>query len=109
MQSCLKDQSALEGLPLCVLHKATNHTHDLIMRLMQGTAKYSEIIAQVEMNLESLNIEQEFNALHSFLAYLNIPMASHEGLAGVRCMLELFQYIQLIYTIHSVCDQLVLL
>ena len=105
MQSCLKDQSALEGLPLHVLHKATNHTHDLIMRLIQGTAKYSEIIAEGEMNLESLNIEQEFNALHSFLAYLNISMASHEGLAGVRCMLELFQYIHLIWTIHSVCEQ----
>ena len=104
-QPYLKDQSVLESLPLCVLVKAMNHTQDLIMRLVQGTAKHSEIIAEGEINLENLNIEQEFNALHKFLAYLNTPMTSHEGLAGVQCMLELFQYIHLIQAIHSVCKQ----
>ena len=104
-QPCLKDHSALEVLPLCVLVKAMNHSQDLIMRLVQGTAKHSEIIAEGEINLENLNIEQEFNALHKFLAYLKTPMTSHEGLAGVQCMLELFQYIHLIRAIRSVCKQ----
>ena len=105
LQVYLMKESASEGLPLHVLVKAINHTQDLIMRLVQGTAKHSEIIAEGEINLENLNIEQEFNALHKFLAYLNTPMTSHEGLAGVQCMLELFQYIHLIEAIHSVCKQ----
>ena len=58
---------------------------------MQETATYSEIVAERELNLEKLDIELEFNVLHSFLAYLQLPLASYEGLTGVRSMLELFQ------------------
>ena len=99
------DQSAGEGLPLRVLLRAMNHTHELVRKLMQGTATYSEIVAEGELNLEKLDIEREFSALHSFSAYLQLPLASYEGLAGVRSMLELFQYIHHIRTIHSVCEQ----
>lgn len=72
---------------------------------MQGTATYSEIVAEGELSLEKLDIELEFNILHSFLAYFQLLLASYEGLTGVRSMLELFQYIHHIRTIHSVCEQ----
>ena len=97
-----------EGLPLFVLLSAMNCTRDLIIKLMQGTAAYSEITAEGELNLENLDIEGEFNALHSFSAYLKLPLANYKGLAGVQSMLELFQYIHHIQTINSVCEQYML-
>ena len=101
----LADQSEVEGLPLSMLLRALNCTHDLIMKIMHGTAAYSEITAEGELNLDKLNIEQEFSTLDSFSTYLKLPLASCEGLAGVRIMLELFQYIHHIRTIHRVCEQ----
>ena len=93
------------GLPRDVLLRAANHTHDLILKLMQGTATYVDIIAKGELNLNELDIEQEFVILHCCSDYLNFPLASYEGLAGVRNMLELFQYVDHIHTIHNVCEQ----
>ena len=101
----LADQSGVEGLPLSMLVRALNCTHDLIMKLMHGTAAFSEITAEGELNLDELDIEQEFSTLNSFSSYLKLPLASCEGLAGVRIMLELFQYIHHVRTIHRVCEQ----
>ena len=101
----MKDQNKVEGVTLHLLQKAVVHTRKVIRKLMQGTAMYSEIIAEGELNLENLNIEQEFIVLHSFLAYLKLPIASYEVLASVQNMLELFQYVHHICNIHSVCGQ----
>ena len=103
--SSVKPQAVVEGLPLHVLHKALDHTHALILKLMKGTAAYSEITAEGELSLDNLDIKREFNALHSFSAHLKPPLDSHKGLAGVQSMLELFQYIHHIQIIHSVCEQ----
>ena len=100
-----EDQSAVEGVSLHVLHSAINSTRELVLKLMQGTAAYSEIVAEGELDLENLNIAQEFNVLQNFSAYLKPPLASFEGLAGVQSILELFQYVHHIRSIHSVCEQ----
>ena len=105
VQPQARDQTVVEGLPLQLLHKALNRTHALILKLMQGTAAYSEITAEGELNLANLDIKEEFDALHSFSAYLKPPLASHKGLAGVQSMLELFQYSHHIQIIHCVCEQ----
>ena len=107
VQPQARDQTVIEGLPLHVLHKALNRTHALILKLMEGTAAYSEITAEGELNLANLqlDIKGEFNALHSFSAYLNPPIATCKGLSGVQCMLELFQCIHHIQIIHNVCEQ----
>ena len=99
------NHSLAMGLPRDVLLRAANHTCDLILKLMQGTATYLDIIAKGELNLSELAIEQEFAILHSCPAYLNFPPASYEGLAGVRNMLELFQFVDHIQTIYNVCEQ----
>ena len=102
----MKDQNKVEGVTLYLLQKAVVHTHKVIRKLMQGTAMYSEIVAEGELNLENLNIEQEFIMLQSFLTYyLKLPLASYEMLASVQSILELFQYIHHIRNIHSVCEQ----
>ena len=99
------DQSAVEGLPLRVLLRAMNHTHELIMKIAKGTATASEIVANGELNLENLNIEQEFSTLRNFLAYLKLPPRSCEGLTSLQKVLELFQSIYRIPLIHSIREQ----
>ena len=101
----MEDQNKVEGVPLLLLQKAVVHTQEMITKIMQGTAVYSEIIAEGEMNLENLNIEQEFIILHSFLEYLKLPLVNYEVLASVQNMLKLFQYVHHIRNIHSVCEQ----
>lgn len=105
MQPQPVDQNAVEDLSIYMLLSATNSANDLIMGLMQGTATYSEIVANGELNLEKLNIEGELRTLRSFLKYLKLPPAEYNGLAGVQNMLKLFQYIHHIRIIRSVCDQ----
>ena len=106
MQPKTEEQNEVEGLPLDMLQRAVTHTHEMIMKLIQGTVAYSEIINKGELNLENLNIEQEFNTLRSFSAYLKLPPASCEGLAGVQSMLELFKYVHHIRPpIDSVWEQ----
>ena len=77
----------------------------MIVKLIQGTVAFSEIINKGELNLKNLNIKQEFGTFHRFSAYLKLPLASCEGLAGVQSMLELFQYVHHIQTIQSVWEQ----
>ena len=72
---------------------------------MQGTATYSDIFAKAKLNLEKLDIEQELSTLCKSAMHFKPSVNSCEGLDGVRSMLELFQYIHHIRTIHSVCDQ----
>ena len=95
---------AVEGLPLPLVERCLARTVNLLLKLMDGTATYSEIIAEGELNLEKLDIEQEFNTLTGFAAFLN-RSASQQGLAGVRSMLELFQFTVHIQSIQSVCEQ----
>ena len=94
------DQSQMQGLSLHVLQRAMIDTHELIMKLMHGTAEYSEIIAEGELDFEKLDMEQEFNTLYSFAAYFNMPS---KGLASVQSMLELFKCVH--HTPHAVVVQ----
>ena len=101
-----EDQETTEdSVPLNVLLNSLTTTKELFLKLIHGTATYFEIIAEGELNLETLDIEKEFNTLSNFSAYLNLPPANYEGLSGVRSMLELFQYTIHIQNIDSVCEQ----
>lgn len=101
-----KEESPIEGLPLPELCSAVAHTEELLMKLVEGTkTTYSEIVAEGELNLETLDIEREFNTLTVFCSFRNIPLKNYEGLSGVRSMLELFQYAIHIRHIQSVCEQ----
>ena len=93
-----------EGVSLQILARALNTTRNFLAKLIQGTAKYSEIIAEGGMlTLESINIEAEFNTLATFFA---TQVNSYEGLKDICSLLELFQYIYIhIPAICSVCEQ----
>ena len=98
-----------EGVSLQILAKALNTTRNFLFKLIQGTAKYSEIIAEGgTLKLESINTEAEFNALAAFLVTLKIEPqdSSNAGLKGICSMLELFKYTSVhIPAIRDVCLQ----
>ena len=98
-------ESDLVAEALTVLKKALVNVKNLLLKLMQGTATYSEIIAEGSLQLDTLDIEQEFNILTNFSVQMKLPVQSCEGLNGVRNMLELFQFTRHIQVIKSTCEQ----
>ena len=96
-----------EGVSLQILARALNTTRNFLVKLIEGTAKYSEIIAEGGMlTLESINIEAEFNALSTFSVTIASQASSNKGLKAICSMLELFQYTSVhIPAIHRVCQQ----
>ena len=103
--SMMENHNKVEGVPLRFLQKAVVHTQEMIAKIMQGTAVYSEIIAEGELNLENLNIKQEFIVLHRFSAYSKLPLVNYEVFVSLQNMLELFQHVHHIRNVHSVCEQ----
>eukprot|EP00731_Ephydatia_muelleri_P026808 Em0018g908a len=104
-----QEGSKEEGVSLQILARALNTTRNFLAKLIQGTAKYSEIIAEGGMlTLESINIEAEFNTLATFFATVELApqVSSDEGLKAICSMLELFQYTSFhIPAIYGVCQQ----
>lgn len=92
-------------MKLAVLVQSLDKTKELLIKLIEGNANYSEIIAEGRLNLESLDIDGEFTTLDDFICYQKHPLKSREGIIAVRNMLELFQYTKHIEKIHNVCDQ----
>ena len=94
-----------EGVKLSVLLKSLDNTKQLLVKLMEGKATYSEIIAEGNIDLSSLDIEREFDILGGFTTLLHHTLKSRDGLTNVRNMLELFQYTKFIVSIKDVCQQ----
>ena len=94
---------------LRTLASALHSTKQFLIKLIQGTATYAEIITENgELKLETLDIEAEFNMLTAFINSTTglAANSNHEGLKGIRCMLELFQYTSShIPKIRDVCRQ----
>eukprot|EP00731_Ephydatia_muelleri_P021726 Em0014g317a len=98
-----------DGVTLQILAKALKTTSHFLDKLIEGAAKYSEIIAEGgTLTLESINIEVEFHILATYFstAGLGSHVSTNEGLKGIRSMLELFQYTSIhIPAIHKVVQQ----
>ena len=101
----MAEMESEEGMKLPILVRSLDQTKELLIKLVEGNATYNEIIAEGKLDLENLDIDQEFKILGEFILHLNHTLTSREGLIGVRNMLELFQYTKHIEKIHSVCDQ----
>ena len=105
MSMQMAEAESEEGVKLPVLLKSLNNTKQLLVKLMEGKATYSEIIAEGNIDLSSLDIEREFDILGGFTTHLHHTFQSRGGLTNVRNMLELFQYTKFIVTIKDVCQQ----
>lgn len=93
------------GVPIEMLGKALENTKEFVLRLIQGNAMYTEIIASGSLNLRSMDIDLEFGIVNSYAEYALIDMQDAEGLQGIKAMLQLFQYARHIQVIHNVCQQ----
>lgn len=100
-----KRKDKLSGVPIEMLGSALEDTKEFILRLIQGNAMYTEIIASGSLNLRSIDIDHEFGILNSYAEYVSIDMKDAEGLQGIKAMLQLFQYASHIRVIHNVCEQ----
>ena len=103
--SSAKPKKKKEGVSVDMLQKSLQNTSELLMKIMRGEAAYADIIAQGKLDLETLDIENEFTTLKSYFLTLNITQSESEGLAGVRSLLELFQYTKHIQKIQDACEQ----
>lgn len=91
-----------------ILANALYATRDFLVKLIQGTAKYSEIVPEGgELKLESINIDTELKTLKSFSSMLLVPDANgQDGLQGILIMVEVLQYTSIhIPSIKGVCEQ----
>ena len=98
-------QDKVEVNPRDNLVKALSSTHELLLKIMEGTATYSEIVAEDEGMFYGLDIEWEFAILHVYSQYSNLTDFTLAGLEGVQSMLELFQYTTHVSNIRNVCNQ----
>ena len=98
-----EEQKAKMSLPILV--RSLDWTKQLLIKLIEGNATYSEIIAEGQLDLENLDIEKEFSILGEYIVHLRQPLRNEKGLLGVRYMLELFQYQRHILKIRDVCEQ----
>ena len=91
-----------EGLPIKIFIRSLESTRYLLAKVMHGDAKYSEIIAEGDLDLENLDVTREFSVLVDY-SHANKMICT--GLGGVQSMLELFQYSNHIQNIDNVCTQ----
>jgi hypothetical protein len=91
-----------EGLPMKIFIRSLEGTKDLLSKVMNGNAKYSEIIAEGALDLENLDIDREIEVLSN---YSILSRQTYSGLTNIRSILELSQYSTHIHNIQAVCDQ----
>ena len=94
-----------EQMPKKILQKSLDQVRELLGKIMDGTATYSEIIAKGELDLEKLDIEKEFAILANYITSQKLQSSKCKGLSGVKSMLELFKYAMHVRNILSVCKQ----
>ena len=88
-----------------LLGRALDNTREFVIRLIQGNAMYTEIVANGSLNLLEMKIDVEFGILNGYAEWAKIDMQDAEGLSGIQAMLQLFQYAQHIKVIYDVCEQ----
>ena len=93
------------GIPIGVLQMALDGVRELLLKFINGTATYSEIVANGAVELEALNSEKEFTILKMFSNIQGICSDDFDGLGGVKSMLELFQLINHTGRIKELCKK----
>ena len=100
-----KPTEITKGVSISSLGEVLRVTKELLLKLIKGSASYSDITADGTLTLKSLDIDQEFSILNQYAEHAQINIVNAEGLKGVKAMLELFQYTRHIQVIHDVCEQ----
>ena len=77
---------------------------DLIGKLLEGSATYSEITLEESLEFIDRDIELEFGPLKQFAEVSMKPIANQNCLNGVKDLLDLQDIAKKILTISKVCD-----
>ena len=90
-----------------ILAQAASMATDKIIFLIEGKLTYSQLLADGHIDLNEVNVDDEFNVLHTFAQSLSmiVPVKSYVGLEGLKNLLEVFQLPEHIDCIHDVCEQ----
>ncbi len=88
----LKPPQQVSTTPLSSLQDAVQETALLLRGIIDGTATYGAVTANEAVELSDLDIEREFAVLERSQHALQWEVGSHEGLSGMKSMLEVFKY-----------------
>lgn len=100
-----KDKTGDGGVPIGDLVTALQKTLDLMKDLLKGEVSYTNLVADGSLDLKSIDLDAEFEILKNFASFRGDETVNLEGLEGIKCMLQLFQFGSHIETIGSVCHQ----
>lgn len=98
----LAEEQPISVFTLC---KSLELTHELLQKIMDGVAVYSDIIAEGEIDLEKIDVVQEFTTVKLYFTTICHFCSNFEGLFAVQNLLELFQYTKDVHIIYNVCEQ----
>ena len=90
------------GISIETLHQAIQWVEDLLLRMLNGTVTYEDIITEGALKWE---LDKEFSILSRFSEVMEIRKEHCEGLQGSFSILELFQFPYHIQSIYDVCEQ----
>ena len=90
------------GVFIETLHQALQWVEDLLLRMLNGTVTYEDIITEGALKWE---LDKEFSILSRFSEVMEIRKEHCEGLQGSFSILELFQFTYHIQSIYDVCEQ----
>jgi len=80
--------------------------NSLLVKLGHGEVKYVEITANGAIDLETLDIDKEFDILLKSEQYGKLPgIKNTQGLPNVRCMVDLLKVASRIQVVRHVCEQ----
>ena len=84
-----------------------NNTKRFVLRLIDGTAKCEEIMAEKSIRelLPKLDVDKEFKIMCEFPEFQKVSSDNKKGKDGIKNMLELFQCSRQIAMIPKVCEQ----
>ena len=90
------------GVSSRTLQQAVEWVEDLLLRMLNGTVTYEDIITEGALKWE---LDKEFSILSRFSEVMEIKKEHCEGLQGSFSILELFQFTYHIQSIYDVCEQ----
>ena len=100
-----RNTEPFRGISWTVLASALTDTKHLLVEIVEGTAEYTDVTAGGNLELEKMDVDVEFRVLVDYTKYLKVDPENNDGLRGIQCMLELFQYTNDIQNIFNTCDQ----
>ena len=105
LSSMRRGSKPFKGMSWKTLTEALCETKQVLLKLIEGTAHFTEITAGGTLALDQIDVHLEFKVLIHYTKYMNMQVENYDGLRGVQCMLELFQYLHHVQCIYSVCKQ----